>query len=90
MSNKKKLKSRDGATRITPDKSFSGQFMGVYKLQAYNKLRGVWEDVKGCTGLTWTEAVTARKNYVALRKACKVANGASLNISVPTNEGNGN
>ena len=90
MSNKKKLKSRDGATRITPDKSFNGQFMGVYKLQAYNKLRDVWEDVEGCTGLTWTEATTARKNYVALRKACRVANGASLHVNVPANEVHGN
>lgn len=90
MSNKKKLKSRDGATRITPDKSFNGKFMGVYKLQAYNKLRDVWEDVEGCKRITWGKAVIARKNYVALRKACKVTNGASLHINVPTNEGNGN
>lgn len=90
MSNRKKLKSRDGATRITPDKSFNGQFMGVYKLQAYNKAKDIWEDVKGCALLTWTEATTARKNYVALRQACKVANGARLNINVPTDEGNRN
>lgn len=90
MSNKKKLRSRDGATRITPDKSFNGQFMGVYKLQAYNKAKDIWEDVKGCALLTWTEATTARKNYVALRKACKVANGASLHINVPANEVYGN
>lgn len=90
MSNKKKLKSRDGATRITPDKSFNGQFMGVYKLQVYDKAEDVWEDVKGCTNITWGKAVIARKNFVALRKACKMTNGAILNISVPTNEGNGN
>ena len=90
MSNKKKLKSRGGATRITPDKSFNGQFMGVYKLQVYDKTEDVWDDVLGCALLTWTEAVTARKNFVALRKACKVANGASLHINVPANEGNGN
>lgn len=90
MSNKKKLKSRDGATRITPDKSFNGQFMGVYKLQVYDKEEDVWEDIEGCALLTWTEATTARKNYVALRKACKVANGARLNINVPTDESNGN
>lgn len=90
MSNKKKLKSRDGATRITPDKSFNGLFMGVYKLQVYDKAEDVWEDIEGCTELTWTEAITARKNYVALRKACKVANGASLHINVPADEGNGN
>lgn len=90
MSNKKKLKSRDGATRITPDKSFNGQFMGVYKLQVYDKAEDVWDDILGCTHLTWTEATTARKNYVALRKACKVTNGASLHINVPANGGNGN
>lgn len=90
MSNRKKLKSRDGATRITPDKSFNGLFMGVYKLQVYDKAEDVWDDVLGCTGLTWTEATMARKNYVALRKACKVANGASLHINVPANEVYGN
>ncbi len=90
MSNRKKLKSRDGATRITPDKSFNGLFMGVYKLQVYDKAGGVWNDVLGCSNLTWGKAVIARKNYVALRQACKVANGASLHINVPTNEGNGN
>ena len=90
MSNKKKLKSRDGATRITPDKSFNGMFMGVYKLQVYTKDTLSWSDIEGCTHLTWTEATTARKNFVALRKACKVANGASLHINVPAYEGNGN
>lgn len=90
MSNKKKLKSRDGATRITPDKSFNGQFMGVYKLQVYNEDTLSWSDVEGCTNITWGKAVIARKNFVALRKACKVTNGARLRINVPTNEGNGN
>jgi hypothetical protein len=89
MSNKKKLKSRDGATRITPDKS-TGDFCGLYKLQTYNDRRGVWENLKGCTNITWGKAVIARKNFVALRRACKVANGASLHINVPTYEGNGN
>lgn len=86
MSNKKKLKSRDGATRITPD----DEFCGLYKLQAYDKKSDRWGDIEGCALLTWTEATTARKNYVALRKACKLANGASLNISLPTDESNGN
>ena len=89
MSNKKKLKSRDGATRITPDKS-TGEFCGLYKLQMYTKDTLSWSDLEGCTGLTWTEATTARKNYVALRGACKVANGASLHINVPANEVYGN
>ena len=89
MSNKKKLKSRDGATRITPDKS-AGEFCGLYKLQVYDKAEDVWDDLEGCDRLTWTEAVTARKNYVALRKACRVANGASLHVNVPTDEVYGN
>lgn len=89
MSNKKKLKSRDGATRITPDKSV-GYFCGIYKLQVYDKASDSWKDLEGCALLTWTEATAARKNYVALRKACKVTNGASLHINVPTDEGNGN
>lgn len=90
MSNKKKLKPRDGATRIVQDKSFNGRFMGVYKLQVYDKNHDLWEDVKGCGNITWGKAVTARKNYVALRAACKAVNGASLRINVPTDEGNGN
>ena len=89
MSNKKKLKSRDGATRITPDK-YTGEFCGLFKLQVYDKAKDVWNDLEGCDRLTWKEAAQARKNYVALRAACKVANGASLHINVPANEGNGN
>ena len=89
MSNKKKLKSRDGATRITPDK-YTGEFCGLFKLQVYDKAKDVWDDLDGCALLTWTEATTARKNYVALRQACKVANGARLNINVPANESYGN
>lgn len=89
MSNKKKLKSRDGATRIVQDRSFNGQFMGVYKLQVYDKCRDLWEDVKGCGNITWGKAVIARKNYVALRQACKVANKGIIKLHVP-NEGNGN
>lgn len=89
MSNKRNLKSHDGATRIIPDKSFNGRFMGVYKLQVYDKAEDVWEDVKGCSNITWGKAVIARKNYVALRKACKVANKGVIKLHVP-NEGNGN
>lgn len=89
MSNKKKLKSRDGATRITPDK-YTGDFCGRFKLQVYDKANDSWKDLEGCGGLTWTEATTARKNFVALRKACKVTNGASLHINVPANEVHGN
>lgn len=89
MSNKKKLKSRDGATRITPDK-YTGDFYGRFKLQVYDKANDSWNDVLGCSNLTWGKALITRKNYVALRGACKVANGASLHINVPTDEVNGN
>lgn len=89
MSNKKKLKSRDGATRITPDK-ITGEFCGVYKLQVYDKAEDVWDDVLGCSNLTWGKAIIARKNYVALRQACRVTDKATLRINVPTGEGNGN
>lgn len=89
MSNKKKLKSRDGATRITPDK-YTGEFCGLFKLQVYDKAKDVWNDLEGCNLLTWKAAAQARKNYVALRAACKVANGASLHVNVPAYEGNGN
>lgn len=85
MSNKKKLKSRDGATRIAK----SEEFTGLYDLQVYNERRGVWEPLEGCGDLTWEEARTARKNYVALQKACKMANGASLHINVPADEVHG-
>lgn len=89
MSNKKKLRSRDGATRITPDK-YAGDFCGMFKLQVYDKASDSWKDLEGCGGLTWKKAAQARKNFVALRAACKVTNGASLHINVPANEGNGN
>lgn len=85
MSNKKKLKSRDGATRITLDK-YTGDFYGMFKLQVYDKASDSWKDLEGCGGLTWGKAAQARKNFVALRKACRVANGSSLHINVPANE----
>jgi hypothetical protein len=89
MSNKKKLKSRDGATRITPDK-YTGDFCGRFKLQVYDKASDQWGDIEGCALLTWTEATTARKNFVALRQACKVANSSTMNINIPSDEVNGN
>ena len=89
MSNKKKLKLRDGVTRITPDKS-AGHFCGMYKLQSYDEKADQWCDIEGCALLTRTEATTARKNFVALCQACKVTNGASFHINIPTDEGNRN
>ena len=85
MSNKKKLKPRDGATRITPD----NEFCGLYGVQYYDGKTKSWEDVDGLHSLTWEEAQTGRHNYVVLRDACKVANNGVIKLHVP-NEGNGN
>lgn len=91
MSNRKKLRgTHDGATRITPDKSIRGTFCGLYKLESYDKKSDTWNALEGCNNLSWREAVTARTNYTALRKACRVANKSILQIAVPNNEGNGN
>lgn len=91
MSNRKKLRgARDGATRITPDKSMKGTFCGLYKLETYDKKSDMWNALEGCSNLSWSEAVTARANYTALRKACRVANKSVLRIAVPNNEGDGN
>lgn len=91
MSNRKKLRgTRNGATRITPDKSTTGAFCGLYKLEAYDKKADEWNTLEGCSSISWGEAVTARTNYTALRKACRVANKSVLQIAVPNNEGNGN
>ena len=88
MSNKKKLNSRHRATRIAPD-MYTGEFCGLFKLQVYDKAKDVWSDLEGCDRLTWKEAAQARKNYVALRSACKVANNGVIRIQRP-DEGNGN
>lgn len=91
MSNRKKPRgARDGATRITPDKSTKGAFCGLYKLETYDKKSDTWNALEGCSNLSWSEAVTARTNYTALRKACRVANESVLRIEIPNNEGNGN
>lgn len=86
MSNRKKLKPRDGATRIAK----SEEFTGLYDLQVYNERRGVWEPLEGCARLSWKDAAQARKNYVALRGACKVANKGVIKLHVPTDEVYGN
>lgn len=84
MSNRKKLRgTRDGATRITPDKSTTDEFCGLYKLEAYDKKADEWNTIEGCTGLTWGKAVIARTNYTALRKACKIANNTTIRIVKP-------
>lgn len=88
MSNRKKLRgTRDGATRITPDKSTTGAFCGLYKLEAYDKKADEWTTLEGCSNLTRGQAVIASTNYTALRKACRVANKSVLRIEVPNDEG---
>lgn len=48
MSNRKKLRgARDGATRITPDKSITGTFNGLYKLEVYDKKSDNWNTLEG-------------------------------------------
>ena len=86
MSNRKKLKSRDGATRIVP---MAGGDGSIYGVQYYDGKTKSWEDVDGLHSLTWEEAQTGRHNYVVLRDACKVANNGVIKLHVP-NEGNGN
>lgn len=83
MSNKKKLRGhRDGAARITPDKS-TGEFCGLYKLEVYDKKEDKWNTIEGCSNLTWGKAVIARTNYVALRRECKIANNTVIRIVRP-------
>lgn len=91
MSSRKKLRGvRDGATRIAPDKSITGTFYSLYNLEVYDKKANAWNALEGCSNISWGEAVAARTNYTALRKACRVANKSVLRIEVPNNEGNGN
>lgn len=87
MSNRKKLRgARDGATRITPDKSFNGQFTGVYKLEVYDKKADEWNPLEGCSNMTWGKAVIARTNYTALRRACKIANNTVIRVVRPESD----
>lgn len=64
MSNKKKLKSKDGATRIVPMAGGNGILYGV---QYYDAAEHSWEDVEGLHGLTGEQAQTGRRNYVTAR-----------------------
>lgn len=89
MSNRKKLRgTRDGATRITPDKSTTGAFCGLYKLEVYDKKSDKWDTIEGCSNLTWGQAVITSTNYTALRRECKIANKTVIRIVRPgTDEG---
>lgn len=87
MSNRMKLRGpRDGATRITPDKSTTGDFCGMYKLEAYDKKADKWNALEGCSNLTWGQAVVARTNYTALRRECKIANNTIIRIIRPESD----
>lgn len=79
MSNKKKLKSRDGATRIVP---MAGGDGSLYGIQYYDAVENSWEDVEGLYNLTWEEAQTGRRNYVAARNAVKDINRLKIHASV--------
>lgn len=84
MSNRKKLRrTRDGATRITPDKSTTGRKTRLYKLEAYDKKADEWNTLEGCSNLTWGQAVIASTNYTALRRECKIANNTVIRIVRP-------
>lgn len=86
MSNRKKLKAHNGATRIVP---MAGKYSNLYCVQYYDGITESWEDVDGLHSLTWEEAQRGRRNYVGLRDACKVANNGVLRIQRP-DEGNRN
>lgn len=64
MSNKKKLKSNDGATRIVP---MAGGAANLYGVQYYDDITESWKDVEGLYDLTWEKAQTGRRNYVTAR-----------------------
>lgn len=85
MGNKKKLKSKDGPTRIVP---MAGGHTDLYGVQYYDGRTESWEDVEGLYNLTGEQAQTGRHNYVVLRDACKAANNGVIRLHVP-NEGNG-
>ena len=90
MSNRKKLRgTRDGATRITPDKSTTGAFCDRYKLEAYDKKADKWNTLEGCGNLTWGQAVIASTNYTALRRECKIANNTVIRIVRPGTDESG-
>lgn len=79
MSNKKKLKSRDGATRIVP---MAGENSSLYGVQTYDAAACSWEDVEGLCGLTWEQAQTGRRNYVAARNAVRDINKLKIHASI--------
>lgn len=79
MSNKKKLKNRDGATRIVPMAGGRGDLYGV---QYYDGETDSWEDVEGLYNLTWEQAQTGRRNYVSARNMVKDFNKLKIHASI--------
>ena len=64
MSNKKKLKNKDGATRIVP---MAGGAANLYGVQYYDNITESWEDVEGLYNLTWEKAQT-QVDAITLRR----------------------
>lgn len=91
MSNRKKLKAKDGATRIVPFKGELGRT--AYKVQVYSKDRDEWADIEGCENLTYPLAQLARHNYAGLRDSVKIVNKCVVRAVLPNggkDEDNGN
>lgn len=79
MSNKKKLKSKDGATRIVP---MTGGNSILYGVQYYEAAEHSWEDLEGLHGLTWEKAQTGRRNYVAARNMVRNVNKQKIHAHI--------
>lgn len=79
MSNKKKLKSKDGATCIVPRAGGNGILYGI---QYYDAAEHSWEDVEGLHGLTWEQAQTGRRNYVAARNMVRNVNKQKIHAHI--------
>lgn len=79
MSNKKKLKNKDGATRIVPMAGGNGSLYGV---QYYDAAERSWEDVEGLYDLTWEKAQTGRRNYVTARNMVRNVNKQKIHAYI--------
>lgn len=78
MSNKKKLKSKDGATRIVPMAGHTD----LYGVQYYDGRTESWEDVEGLYDLTWEKAQTGRRNYVTARNMVRNVNKQKIHAHI--------
>lgn len=77
MSNKKKLKSKDGATRIVPIPGGN-----LYAVQAYDAAGCRWEDIEGLYDLMWEQAQTGRRNYVTARNMVRNVNKQKIHAHI--------